>query len=56
MALNTGESFILTAVLVEDGLPQIPMYVPDPAHLFGSEPGFNEFHCAITVDSIRAAS
>ena len=55
-ALNTGEAFILAAVLVEDGLPQRPLYVPDPAPLFGSEPGFNEVHRAITVDSIRAAA
>ncbi|MDE0209423.1 MAG: DUF3883 domain-containing protein, partial [Boseongicola sp.] len=51
-ALNTGQSFILAAVLVEDGRPQRPLYVPDPAHLFGSEPGFNEVHRAITIDSI----
>ena len=55
-ALNTGEAFILAAVLVKDGLPQDPLYVRKPAHLFGSEPGFNEVHRAITVDSIRAAA
>ena len=55
-ALNAGEVFVLAAVFVEDGLPQEPLYVPDPAHLFGSEPGFNEVHRAITVDSIRAAA
>ena len=55
-ALNAGESFILAAVLVEDGLVHQPLYVPDPAPLFGAEPGFNEVHRAISVASIKAAA
>ena len=55
-ALNAGEAFILAAVLVRDGVPQEPLYVPDPAPLFGSEPGFNEVNRAITIASIVAAA
>ena len=55
-ALNAGSSFILAAVLVRDGVAQEPLYVPDPAPLFGSEPGFNEVNRAITIASIVAAA
>ncbi len=55
-ALNAGETFILAAVLVRDGVAQEPLYVPDPAPLFGSEPGFNEVNRAITIASIAAAA
>ena len=55
-ALNAGESFILAAVLVEDGFVHQPLYVPDPSPLFGAEPGFNEVHRAISVASIMAAA
>ena len=55
-ALNAGEAFFLAAVLVRDGVPQEPLYVPDPAPLFGSEPSFNEVNRAITVTSIVAAA
>ena len=41
-ALNPGDSFILAAVLVEDGFTHQPLYVTNPAPLFGAEPGFNE--------------
>ena len=52
-ALNAAESFILAAVLVEGGFVHQPLYVPNPAPLFGAEPGFNEVHRAISVASIR---
>ena len=55
-ALNAGESFILAAVLVEDGFVHPPLCVQNPAPLFGAEPGFNEVHRAISVASIKAAA
>ena len=55
-ALNAAESFILAAVLVEGGFVHQPLYVPNPAPLFGAEPGFNEVHRAISVASIKAAA
>ena len=55
-ALNAGDSFILAAVLVEDGFVHRPLYVPDPSSLFGAEPSFNEVHRAISVASIKAAA
>ena len=55
-AFNSGDAFILAAVLVEDGFVHRPLYVPNPAPLFGAEPGFNEVHRAISVASIRAAA
>ncbi|MDE0333388.1 MAG: helicase-related protein [Defluviicoccus sp.] len=55
-AFNAGDSFVLAAVLVEDGFTHRPLYVPNPAPLFGAEPGFNEVHRAISVASIKAAA
>ena len=55
-ALNSGDAFILAAVLVERDRPLEPLYVANAARLFGAEPGFNEVHRAITVASIRAAA
>ena len=45
-ALNAAGSFILAAVLVEGGFVHRPLYVLNPAPLFGAEPGFNEVHRA----------
>lgn len=56
VALNAGTTFILAVVLVEDGFIHQPLYVPNPASLFGAEPGFNEVHRAISVASIKAAA
>ena len=57
-ALNAREAYILAAVFVEigPGLVHPPLYVPDPAPLFGAEPSFNEVHRAISVKSIKAAA
>ena len=55
-ALNAQDSSILAVVLVEEGFVHQPLYVPNPAPLFGAEPGFNEVHRAISVASIRAAA
>ena len=55
-ALNAADSFILAVVLVENGFVHQPLYVRNPAPVFGAEPGFNEVHRTITVASIRAAA
>ncbi len=55
-ALNSGDSFILAVVFVEGESVHEPLYVPDPAPVFGPEPGFNEVHRAISVASIEAAA
>ena len=55
-AANAGEAFVLAVVLVEAGYVHRPLYVPNPAPLFGPEPGFNEVHRAISVASIQAAA
>ena len=55
-ALNAGNSYILAVVFVEGGIDHPPIYVRNPAPIFGSEPGFNEVHRAISVKSIREAA
>ena len=55
-ALNAADSFILAVVLVENGFVHQPLYVRNPAPLFGAEPGFNEVHRTITIASIRATA
>ena len=55
-ALNAQDAFILAAVLVEKDMAHAPLYVPNPASLFGAEPAFNEVSRAISVASIKAAA
>ena len=55
-ALNAGNSYILAVVFVEGGIDHPPIYVQNPAPIFGSEPEFNEVHRAISVKSIREAA
>jgi len=55
-ALNAGPSCILAVVLVERGFAQAPIYLPDPARLFGAEPGFAEVSRAISLAAVRAAA
>ena len=55
-ALNAADSFILAVVLVENGFVHQPLYVWNPARLFGPEPGFAEVSRAISVDAIRRAA
>ena len=55
-AFNAAESYILAVVFVEGNLVHAPLYVHDPAALFGAEPRFNEVHRAISVASIKAAA
>ena len=52
-ALNAGESYILATVLVEKGYVHDPLYVFNPAELFGAEPCFNEVNRSITIESIK---
>ncbi len=55
-ALNAGGSFILAAVLVEDGFVHRLLYVPDPARIFGPPPGFAEVSRTISVSAIGKAA
>ncbi len=55
-AFNAVEAFILAAVLVEDGFVHRPLYVPDPARIFGPPPGFAEVSRAISVSAIGEAA
>ena len=55
-AFNAADSFILAVVLVDSGRVHEPLYVPNPAPLFGPEPKFNEVHRAISIQSIKAAA
>ena len=55
-ALNAQEAYILAVVLVENDMAHPPLYVPNPASLFGPEPAFNEVSRAISVASIKAAA
>ena len=55
-AFNTGDSFILAVVLVEGGFVHQPLYVPNPAPIFGPEPGFNEVSRAICAEAIKTSA
>ena len=55
-ALNSADAYILAVVLVRQGFVDKPLYVPNPAPVFGPEPGFNEVHRAISTKSITAAA
>ena len=55
-ALNAADLFILAVVLVENGVVRQPLYVRNPARLFGPEPGFAEVSRSILVDAIRQAA
>ncbi len=52
-ALNAADLFILAVVLVESGVGRQPLYVRNPAKLFGPEPGFAEVSRSTSVDAIR---
>ena len=51
-AFNTGSSYILAVVLVEQGITGAPVYIRDPARLFGSEPGFVEISRRFSLGKI----
>ena len=55
-AFNAAESFILAVVFVETGFVHAPLYLPNPAPIFGPEPGFNEVSRAISARAIKAAA
>ena len=55
-AFNAAESFILAVVFVEGDLVHAPRYVPNPAPIFGPEPGFNEVSRAISAEAIKVAA
>ncbi len=55
VALNAADSFTLAVVLVGNGVVCPPMYLRNPAGLFGAEPGFAEVSRAISVRAIEQA-
>ena len=55
-AWNAADAFILAVVLVEDGEAREPLYIQNPAPVFGAEPGFNEIHRAISIDALERAA
>ena len=55
-AYNARDAYILAVAPVERGIAQEPIYLPDPARVFGPEPGFAEVSRAISVKAIRRAA
>ena len=55
-AYNAGTAYILALVPVSAAGAARPLYAPDPAPLFGPEPGFAEVSRAISVEAIRRAA
>ena len=55
-AFNAADSYILAVVFVDGGSVAEPLYIPDPAPVFGPEPGFNEVHRAISTEAVKAAA
>ena len=55
-ALNAAESYILALVLVDGGSTHAPLYLRDPARIFGSEPNFHEVSRQISTKAIKAAA
>ena len=55
-AWNARHAYILALVPVEDGFAHRPIYLPDPAQLFGGEPGFAEVSRSISMEAIRRAA
>ena len=55
-AFNAADSFILALVLVEGTYVHHPLYLPNPAPVFGPEPGFNEVSRAISAEAIKRAA
>jgi hypothetical protein len=55
-AFNAADAFILAVVLVEGEFVHHPLYLPNPAPIFGPEPGFNEVSRAISAEAIKRAA
>ena len=52
---NAADSFILAVVLVDGALAHRPLSLPNPAPVFGPEPGFNEVSRAISAEALKRA-
>ena len=55
-ALNAAESYILAVVLVDGGPVRPPLYLRNPAPIFGSEPNFHEVSRQISTRALEAAA
>ena len=55
-AFNAADAFILAVVLVEGAYVHHPLYLRNPAPIFGPEPGFNEVSRAISAEAIKRAA
>ena len=55
-ALNAAESYFLAVVLVDGGSVRRPLYLRNPAPIFGSEPNFNEVARQISTRALKAAA
>ena len=55
-ALNGADAYILAVVVVDGTFVHKPLYLPNPAPVFGPEPGFAEVSRAISVDAIKQAA
>ena len=55
-ALNAAESYILAVVLVDGGSVRPPLYLRNPAPIFGSEPNFHEVSRQISTRALEAAA
>ncbi len=55
-AYNARGAYILAVAPVDAGFAHAPVYLPDPARLFGPEPGFAEVSRAISVEAIKRAA
>ncbi len=55
-ALNAAERYVLAVVLVDGGSARRPIYLKDPARVFGSEPNFHEVSRQISIKAIVAVA
>ena len=54
-AFNAADACILAVVLVVGEFVHHPLYLPNPAPVFGPEPGFNDVSRAISAEAIKRA-
>lgn len=54
-AFNAEDAYVLAVVRVENGYAQEPIYVRNPTHIFGSEPGFLEVSRNLSMAKLMAA-
>ena len=55
-AFNSAEKYILAVVLVRQNFVDKPLYVLNPAPVFGPEPGFAEVSRTLSVNAIKRAA